>query len=162
MKRFSAHLEIIGINPFVHLPEKVLQAVLRQAGREKGPIRVRGTVNGDPYRQTLLRYKGEWRLYINGFMMKNSPRRIGEKIVVEIEFDPEDKKVETHPKLVAALRKNGSAAEAWDKLTPSRRWEIMRYIGSLKTEESIDRNIKRAIDHLNGKAGFVGRWPWKK
>ncbi len=60
----------------------------------------------------------EWRLYVNGFMLKNSPKRIGEKIVV-------------------------------------------RYIGSLKTEESVDRNIVRAIRHLNGKEGFAGRWPWK-
>jgi hypothetical protein len=59
---------------------------------------------------------------------------------VEIEFDPEDKKIEPHPKLVEALRKNRTAAEAWDRLTPSRRWEIVRYIGSLKQEESIDRN----------------------
>lgn len=159
MKRFSAILEIIGINPFVYLPEKVLAAVLKAADKDKGPIRVRGTVNGDPYRQTLLRYKGEWRLYINTTILKNSPKRVGEKIVVEIEFDPEDKKVEPHPKLVAALRKDRSAAEAWDRLTPSRRWEIVRYIGSLKTEESVDRNIVRAIEHLNGKAGFVGRWP---
>lgn len=161
MKKFSAVIEIIGANPFVFLPDRVLSAVLRDAGKDKGPIRVRGTVNGDPYRQTLLRYKGEWRLYINGFMLKNSPRRIGEKIVVEIEFDPEDKKVEPHPKLVEALRKDKKAAAVWDKLTPSRRWEIVRYIASLKTEESVDRNIVRAIQHLNGKAGFVGRWPWK-
>jgi hypothetical protein len=158
MKRFSTNLEIIGANPFVHLPEKVLAFVFKQAGKEKGPIRVRGTINGDPYRQTLLRYKGAWRLYINGFMLKNSPKRIGEKIVVEIEFDPEDQKIEPHPKLVEALRKDKSAAAVLDKLTPSRRWEIVRYIGSLKTEESVDRNIIRAIQHLNGKAGFVGRW----
>lgn len=161
MRKFSAVIEIIGANPFVFLPDRILSAVLRQAGKEKGPIRVRGTINGDPYRQTLLRYKGEWRLYINGFMLKNSPRRIGEKIVVEIEFDPEDKKVEPHPKLVEALRRNRSASEAWEKLTPSRRWEIVRYIGSLKTEESVERNIVRAIGHLNGRAGFAGRWPWK-
>jgi uncharacterized protein YdeI (YjbR/CyaY-like superfamily) len=157
MKRFSANIELIGANPFVFVPEKVLAFIFGQAGKDKEPIRVRGTINGDPYRQTLLRYKGAWRLYINGFMLKNSPRRIGEKIVVEIEFDPEDKKVEPHPKLLQALRKNKTAAAAWDKLTPSRRWEIVRYIGSLKTEESIDRNIVRAIQHLNGKAAFVGR-----
>jgi uncharacterized protein YdeI (YjbR/CyaY-like superfamily) len=158
MKKFSAIIEIIGANPFVFLPERVLAFILKQAGKDKGPVRVRGTINGDPYRQTLLRYKGAWRLYVNGFMLKNSPKRVGEKIVVEIEFDPEDKKVEPHPKLVAALRKNRTATEAWDKLTPSRRWEIVRYIGSLKTEESIDRNIARAIRHLLGKEGFVGRW----
>jgi hypothetical protein len=161
MKKFSAIIEIIGANPFVSLPARVLSAVLKEAGKDKGPIRVRGTINGDPYRQTLLRYKGAWRLYVNGFMLKNSPKRIGEKIVVEVEFDPEDKKVEPHPKLTEALRKNKTAAAAWVKLTPSRRWEIVRYIGSLKTDESIDRNILRAIRHLNGKEGFAGRWPWK-
>jgi hypothetical protein len=142
----------------VSLPEGVLAFVCKQAGKEKGPIRVRGTINGDPCRQTLLRYKGAWRLYVNGFILKNSPKRIGEKIVVEIEFDPEDKRIEPHPKLVEALRKDKKAAAVWVKLTPSRRWEIVRYIGSLKTEESVDRNIARAILHLNGKAGFVGRW----
>jgi len=84
MKKFSAIIEIIGANPFVFLPERVLAAVLQKAGKDKGPIRVRGTINGDHYRQTLLRYKGAWRLYINGFMLKNSPKRIGEKIVIEI------------------------------------------------------------------------------
>jgi Bacteriocin-protection, YdeI or OmpD-Associated/Domain of unknown function (DUF1905) len=158
MKRFSANLEIIGVNPFVHLPEKVLGFIFIQSGKDKGPIRVRGTINGDPYRQTLLRYKGAWRLYVNGIMLKNSPKRIGEKIVVEIEFDPEDKKVEPHPKLAQALQKNKKAAAAWVRLTPSRRWEIVRYIGSLKTAESIDRNIARAISHLGGETGFLGRW----
>jgi Bacteriocin-protection, YdeI or OmpD-Associated/Domain of unknown function (DUF1905) len=158
MKKFSAHIEIIGANPFVFLPERVLSAVLKEAGKDKGPIRVRGTINGDPYRQTLLRYKGAWRLYVNGIMLKNSPKRIGEKIVVEIEFDPEDKKVEPHPKLAQALQKNKKAAAAWVRLTPSRRWEIVRYIGSLKTAERIDRNIARAISHLGGETGFLGRW----
>jgi hypothetical protein len=158
MKRFATNIEIIGANPFVYVPEKVLAFLFKRAGKEKGPIRVRGTINGDSYRQTLLRYMGAWRLYVNGVMLKNSPKRIGERIVVEIEFDPEDKKVEPHPKLAEALRKNKTAAAAWVRLTPSRRWEIVRYIGSLKTEESIDRNIGRAIRHLNGKEGFAGRW----
>ncbi len=161
MKRFSANIEIIGINPYVALPEKVLAFVLKTAGRDKGPIRVRGSVNGDPYRQTLLRYKGIWRLYINGFMLKNSPKRIGEKIIVEIEFDPEDRAIRIPPKLARALRDDKNAAAVFKALTPSRRFEIIRYIAALKTEESVDRNVERAIRHLNGKTGFAGRWPWK-
>ncbi|HUB62727.1 MAG TPA: YdeI/OmpD-associated family protein [Puia sp.] len=161
MKKFTAIIEIIGANPFVFLPDRVLSAVLRQAGKDRGPIRVRGTVNGDPYRQTLLKYKGEWRLYINGFMLKNSPRRVGEKIVVEIEFDPEDRAVPMPPKLEQALRADKSAAAAFRELTPSRRFEIIRYIAALKTEQSVDKNVERAILHLKGKAGFAGRWPWK-
>jgi hypothetical protein len=49
MKRFFPNIEIIGANPFVHVPEKVLAFLFKHAGKDKGPIRVRGTVNGDPY-----------------------------------------------------------------------------------------------------------------
>src|ERR1700761_1111330 len=157
MKKFSAHIDIIGINPFVFLPDKVLTFICKQAGREKGPIRVRGTINGQPYRQSLVRFQGAWRLYINGVMLKNSPKRIGEKIQVTIEFDPEERTTPPHPRLIEALRQNKEATASWDKLTPSRQWEIIRYIGSLKTDPSIDRNITRAILHLTGKGRFVGR-----
>jgi hypothetical protein len=157
MKKFAAHIEIIGINPFVFVPEEVLAAVCKRAGKEKGPIRVRGKVNGEVYRQTLVRYRGHWRLYINTTMLKDSPKRIGEKIVVTIEFDPEERTIKPHPKLMRALRGNKKAAEVFRGLTPSRQLEIMRYIGSLKTEESVDRNVERMIKHLTGGDAFVGR-----
>lgn len=157
MKRFSAHIEIIGVNPYVALPEKVLIFVLKQAGREKGPVRVRGTVNGDPYRQTLVRYNGLWRLYINTTMLKNSPKRIGEKIDVTIEYDPEERAAMVHPKLERALLRNKKAAKVFEGLTPSRRHEIVRYIAALKTEESVDRNVERMVRHLMSGEAFVGR-----
>lgn len=157
MKRFDAYIDIIGINPFVPLPEKVLAWVCLGAGKEKGPIRVRGTINDRPFRQTLVRYQGAWRLYINGTMLKDSPRRIGEKIRVAIEFDPEEKVVPMHPVLERALRENKKAAGAFSELTPSRRLEIVRYIAALKTEESVARNVGRAIRHLTGEEIFVGR-----
>lgn len=157
MNRFSAHIEIIGINPFVALPEKVLAQVCKRAGKEKGPIRVRGTVNGEPYRQTLVRYKGLWRLYINTTMLKNSPKRVGEKIVVTIEFDPAQRVVAMHPRLASALRENKKASEVFNGLTPSRRHEIVRYIAALKTDESVDRNVERMIRHLTNGEAFVGR-----
>lgn len=159
MKKFSAHIEIIGINPFVFVPEKLLSAVCRAAGKDRGPIRVRGTINGKTYKQTLVRYRGHWRLYINTTMLKDSPKRIGEKIVVTIEFDPEERVVSMHAKLAAALRGSPVAAAAFKRLTLSRQREIIRYISFLKTEESVDRNVERAIRHLLGGDVFVGRKP---
>jgi hypothetical protein len=40
---------------------------------------------------------------------------------------------------------------------PSAQKEMMRYISSLKTEESRTRNIERAICYLLGKGLFIGR-----
>ena len=85
MHSFTAVLEIIGVNPYVRVPEKILFAILKTHGKDKGPVPVRGEVNGKPYTQTLVRFHGLWRLYINLKMLKNSPKRIGEVIEVAIE-----------------------------------------------------------------------------
>jgi hypothetical protein len=75
--KFQATIDIIGINPFVFIPENILKDIFKQAGKEKGPIPVKGTINAKPYKQTLVKFKGYWRLYINTTMLKNSPNRIG-------------------------------------------------------------------------------------
>jgi hypothetical protein len=157
MKTFKAEIRIIGINPFVFVPEDILKAIFKLAGKDKGHIPVCGTINGKEYTQTLVRYSGEWRLYINTIMLKDSPKRIGETIEVGITFDPNDRTLEPHPELVKALQEHKKAKEIFDHLPPSRQKEIVRYISALKTDESITRNIEKAIGFLNGKNKFVGR-----
>jgi len=154
---FSAELRIIDGNPFVLLPPAVLSDVFQKAGRCKGPVPVRGTINGRSYQQTLVKFSGAWRLYVNMKMLDDSPRRIGEVIEVTVSFDPSDRRIEPHPKLLAALDANPAAKEAFDGMAPSRQKEIVRYIDGLKTEESVNRNVRRALDFLVGKGRFVGR-----
>lgn len=159
MKSYSFHatLEIIGINPYVQIPETILAEIFIQAGKNKGHIPVAGTVNNLPYQQTLLKYSGLWRLYINTLMLKNSPKRIGETIEVSIGYDSLDRTIKAHPKLIGALKNNLEAKSKFDKLSPSMQKEMVRYISSLKTEESRNRNIERAINFLLGKSSFIGR-----
>ena len=157
MPTFKAVIELIGINPFVFVPEKILANVLQEAGKEKGPIPIKGSINKNPYRQTLVKYAGHWRLYINTLMLKESPKRIGETVTISIEFDPADRKLNMHPELGKALAKNKTAKENFSKLPASRQQEIIRYISNLKTAESVERNITRAINFLSGNGSFVGR-----
>ncbi len=158
MQKFKAVLDIIGINPFVFVPEKILKTLFAKAGKETAPIRIKGTVNEKSYKQSLVRYAGQWRLYINLQMLDNSPKRIGETIRVTIEYDPEERTIPFHPKLKAALNNNKKAKQVFDELSPSRRAEVNKYISFLKTDESIDRNIKRAIGYLLGENTFVGNY----
>jgi hypothetical protein len=157
MQNFKARLDIIGINPFIFVPQPILLALFKDAGKDKGHIPVCGLVNGKPYVQTLLRYKGEWRLYINTTMLPDSPKRIGELIEVSVEFDPRDRTLQPHPDLTKALAQNKKAEIVFQGLPPSTKKEIIRYISSLKTTESREKNIKRAIGFLLGANGFVGR-----
>lgn len=157
MKKFTAVLHIIGINPFVFVPPAILAAIFKTTGREKGPIPVSGTINDIAYRQTLVRYRGDWGLYINTTMLKNSPERIGEKVKVSIAVDTADRGIQPHPKLVKALKADPVARKVFDELRPSLQKEIVRYIDNLKTPESIERNVARAIAFLLGKERFIGR-----
>lgn len=157
MYRFKTHIELIGINPYVLVPDEILKKIMKVAGREKGPIQICGTINQKPYKQTLVKFRGDWRLYINTSMLKNSPKRIGEQIEIEVAFDPAERIVAMHPKLKVALNKNAPAKQVFESLTPSRKLEINRYLSFLKTEISVDRNILKVMNFLSGKGRFAGR-----
>ncbi|MBL7976789.1 MAG: YdeI/OmpD-associated family protein [Bacteroidetes Order II. Incertae sedis bacterium] len=157
MFAFGAPLDLIGINPYVLVPEAILLELFFQAGKHKGPIPVCGTISGKPFLQTLVRYSGAWRLYVNEKMLLKSPKRIGEIVHLTLSYDPSDRSILPHPELVAALDENPSAKLGFNQLTPSRKKEIIRYIAALKSEESIRRNVKRAIRFLLGQERFIGR-----
>jgi hypothetical protein len=157
MLQFKARIEIIGVNPYVLLPAKVLKGIFDEAGKEKGPIPVCGTIDGHKYIQTLVKYSGAWRLYLNMPMRKAAGKDVGDTAEFTIAFDPADRTVPMPAELAAALKKNKKAQVVFDNLIPSRKKEIMRYINSLKTEESVDRNVARAIKFLLGKERFIAR-----
>ena len=157
MFKFSGKIEIIGVNPFVFVPNDILQDIFKQAGKDKGYIPINGTINEKPYRQTLVKFSGEWRLYINTSMLKNSPKRIGEVIEITVKYDPESREIETPECFIKALAENEAAKTVFDSLTASRKLEIVRYLANLKSEVTLEKNIKKAINFLLGKERFVGR-----
>jgi hypothetical protein len=46
VKTFKAKINIIGVNPFVLLPSPVLKNIFKQSKKDKGPIPVRGKIEG--------------------------------------------------------------------------------------------------------------------
>jgi hypothetical protein len=150
MPTFTAKIYKIGINPVVDPPDDVLELLLARAGKSKGPIPVRGKINGAEFVQTLVKYQGASRLYINAIMLKASGAQVGDEVRIEIEFDQSPRDVPMPPSFAAALKKDRRARLEFEKLSPSRQKEILRYLGSLKTETSITKNIERVLKHLRG------------
>lgn len=159
MYEFKASLDIIGINPFVFIPEQILDTIFQDAGRDKGPIPVKGYVNEKPYVQTLVRFKGSWRLYINMNMLPASPKRIGEVITVSIGYNQTENILDIPADLMEALAENSKANAIFQELPPYLKKEIIRYISALKTPASRAENIRRAIGFLLGENRFIGRNP---
>jgi Domain of unknown function (DUF1905)/Bacteriocin-protection, YdeI or OmpD-Associated len=157
MHLFTAKIYIIGVNPYLGPPARVLKLLLGQAGKTKGPLPIKGTLNGHKFIQTLVKFKGKWRLYLNTPMRKAAGIDVGDTALVEVEFDSRLRITSMHAKLKAALQKNKEAKTIFDQLIPSRQNEINRYINNLKTEVSIDKNIVRALNFLLKKERFIGR-----
>lgn len=157
--KYSTAVKIINGNPYVEVPEKLLQGIFEQAGRDKQPIPVKGKLNGANFVQTLMRYEGDWRLYLNGVMLKAAEIMfksgdiasvVGKEVEIEVGYDNKSRELEMHPKLQSALDKDNKASKAYEGLSPSRKHEILRYLSFLKTEEKVDLNIKRILQHLRG------------
>jgi Bacteriocin-protection, YdeI or OmpD-Associated/Domain of unknown function (DUF1905) len=148
MKEFRAKILKIGINPYALLPAPVLKEIFKQAGKDKGHIPVCGTINDHKFVQTLVKYSEKWRLYINTPMRKVSNSDVGDIVRIKIKHDPKERRVPFHPKLEIVFRKNGKAKDNFLNLSASRQKEILRYINSLKTEESVNRNIEKIMRHL--------------
>ena len=157
MKSFRSKVYIIGVNPYVLLPASVLKYLFQKAGKDKGAIPVKGKLNGKSFIQNLVKYSGKWRLYLNGPMRQAAGIDVGDMANVEIDFDHKPREVPMHPKFKKALAQNTKAKTAFNKLSSSRQKEIMKYINFLKSEESVDRNVTRAIAHLVSAKPFIGQ-----
>jgi len=154
---FSAAIELIGVNPFVLVPVPLLQALFAAAGKSKGPIPVQLTIDGHAFPQTLVKYSGQWRLYLNGPMRQAAGKQVGDTAAFTLRYDPELRELPVHPRLSQALADNPAADTVFITLPPSRRLEIVRYIASLKSADSVARNVEKAIRFLLGQERFIGR-----
>jgi len=157
MKSFSSKIQIIGVNPYVLLPSTLLEYIFQKAGKDKGAIPVQLKIVGKDFIQNLVKYSGKWRLYLNGPMRKAAGKDVGDTIEIQIDFDPKPRTTLVHPKLKKAFKENPTAKKAFEKLSPSRQKEILRYINFLKSQESVDKNVQRTIAHLTSSKPFIGR-----
>jgi hypothetical protein len=104
---------------------------------------------------------GDFYLYLHGDVRKASDTKVGDKVSVELDFDQEYRNGPLHTmpeQFASALQQTRIAQENWNKLSPSRQKEILRYFASLKSLEATERNIQKALDVLSGGPGqFMGR-----
>jgi len=150
MKAFTARIQKIGINPYLLVPPAVLKSIFNKAGKYKGAVPVKLRIGTKDFIQTMVKYSGKWRLYLNAPMRNAAGKEVGDLVTVHIDFDVKPRTTPIHPKLKNALKENKAAKLAFDKLTPSRQKEILKYLNFLKSEESIDKNVQKTISVLTG------------
>ena len=152
-QRFSAVIYKLGVNPCVDVPPGVSRAF-----GKRGPVPVAGTLNGSPFRANLMpKGDGTHRLYLNGVMRKAAGVDVGDRVEMRLEFDPQPRMLSRPEALRRALEASPEAKAAFERLTPSRRKEILAYLNALKRPESLQRNVEKVIAHLLEKGPWFGR-----
>ncbi|MES2003718.1 MAG: YdeI/OmpD-associated family protein [Bacteroidota bacterium] len=143
---FTATIYKVGMNPCVAVPFRITGKLVAR----KGYIAVKGKINQHAFVQNLVPVKNEeYRLYLNGPILKGAGIGLGDtvKIFLEQDTEPEKRDPSVPPALQKRLGKEG-LQKTFDSLTYYRRKEILKYLGFLKTEESLQRNIEKIVRQL--------------
>ena len=151
-----------GINPYVSI-SAAQAARLRKGWRKPMPVRVQ--INGKPevpWRVNMMpRGDGGFWLYLAGVVRKASGSQVGDVVGVRVQFDAQYRAGPSHPmplRFGRRLQRNRRARAGWERLSPSRRKEILRYFAALKSPAAQMRNARRAIQVLAGERGrFMAR-----
>jgi hypothetical protein len=155
MARFRATLE-----PVPHGGQYVVvpAATAAAAGLAHG-ARVRGHVNGAPYRSSLMKYSGVFHLGVHKATLAAARVGEGDRVEVTIERDDEPLPTDAVPRdLARALGRVAPAAAAWEALAPARRRGYVGEVIGAKQAATRARRIAKIVDALRG--GVPPRRTW--
>jgi hypothetical protein len=149
LTHFKSKIYKVGINWCVDVPVRITKEIVP----EKGYIKIKGQINGFDFSKNLVPVKNKpYRLFVNLIMMKGANTALGKIASFQIEQDL--KKVIREypvPNLLAAQLTKTNLTGDFNKLTPARRKDILKYLNSIKTEETLVKNIGRVIRQLHAK-----------
>lgn len=149
MITFKAKIYKTGINAAADVPPEVTEGMVA----EKGYIRIKGKINGFAFTQTLVPVKdAPYRLFVNIPMLKGGKAAMGD--TAEFAIAQDFTKKEDYYPMVAALDKRlktEKLTDAFEALSPSRKKDILKYLGYIKTEATLQKNIDKVILQLHEK-----------
>ncbi|CAN5227442.1 YdeI/OmpD-associated family protein [soil metagenome] len=122
----------------------------------RGMTMVSGTMNGVPFK-TLLEPDG---IYGAGKkpshwfrpdqkLLDEAHSAAGDTVQLSLEPTKEWIEPEIPEDLKKALATSPEAENLWDEITPSARWDWIRWIRAVKTPETREKHIEVALDKLN-------------
>ena len=111
-------------------------------------VPVRGTINGYPFRSSLMPMGGCHRMPVNKTLRDGAGARPGDIVDVVMERDEEKRTVEAPAVLKKAWAKNKVAKANWEKMAFTHKKEIALWIEAAKKEETRARRVAKAMEVL--------------
>ncbi len=143
--RFETRLESDQEAVFIRLPDDVV-AALGQGKRV--PVKV--TINGHPYRSTIAVYGGRYYLPVRKEVRAAAGVAVGDQLTVSLEYDAELRTVDLPEGLRSGLQANAEAAAAFDKLSYTRKRELVQWVTGAQRAETQQRRMAQAMAMLRG------------
>ena len=119
-------------------------------------VPIRGTINGFPYRSSLMPMGGCHMMPVNRALCEGAGAQPGDTVDVVMERDQEKRTVEIPPRLKKELAKNEKAAERWKHLSFTHKKEMAASIRHAKQEETRTRRLAKVMQVLKTGAKWTG------
>lgn len=139
------------------MPHKFTVKLLGQAGSEvaalkppfdvvevfqrKGRVPVKGTINGFPFRSSLMNMGEGHMMVVNAQMRAGAACKAGDVVKVVMELDEEKRSIEVPAYLKKIINSDAKAKEFWPKLSFTHQKEYVREIEGAKRPETREKRI---------------------
>ena len=134
---------------YVNIPFEVEKAF----GKKR--VKIKATIDGEPYRGTLVRMGGpQHMLLVLKAIRQKIGKSFGDEVAVELEEDLESRQVEVPPDLQQALEADPVAHAYFNRLSYTHQKEYVRWITEAKRNETRQRRVQQTVDMFKqGKSG---------
>jgi hypothetical protein len=133
--------EGVGTWTYLSIPDEISSRF-----GSKGQVRVRGTIDGCPFRSTSLPMGDGLHYLVVGKDIRNQIKKAeGDSVKVTLELDPEDRQVVIPEDLYQAMETQPKAREGFETLTYSQQKIYVDWILSARREETRTNRIEKAL-----------------
>jgi len=122
----------------------------------RGRVPVRGTINGFPFRSSLMPMGGCHMMPVNKTLCEGAGVKPGDLVEVVMQRDEEERRVEAPPELEKELKKNKKVLERWESLSFTHKKEMAASISGAKQEETKKRRLAKVVQVLKTGAKWTG------
>jgi hypothetical protein len=119
-------------------------------------VPVRGTINGFPFRSSLMPMGGCHMMPVNKTLRDGAGVKPGDTVEVVMERDDAERTVEAPEVLKKALATNKAAKANWEKLAFTHKKEMAVWIDGAKQEETRKRRLAKVVQVLETGTKWTG------
>jgi hypothetical protein len=114
----------------------------------KGRVPVKGTINGFPFRSSLMNMGDGHMMVVNAQLRGGAKCKAGDTVAVLMELDEDKRTVEVPAYLKKIIDCDPKAREFWPKLSFTHQKEYVREIEGAKKPETRDKRVAAMMNAL--------------